>query len=408
VSFPLRRRWQRCACPDFPTARTSRSGWPAAATRAAHAGAGPHGDARSLAPPIDLSTTFERDAEGEYSGGFVYSRDDNPNRRALERALADLEGGVDAAAFASGSAAAMTVFQALRPGDHVVAAHDSYYSIRRMLDDVFVPWGLAVTFADCSDLRALAAALRPSTRLVFVETPSNPMMRVTDIAGAAGLTHSYGAQLVCDNTLPTPVLQQPLAHGADVVVHATTKYLAGNHDAMGGALIAARDNELWQRIRRLQLLGGAIPSPFASWLTLRGVTSLVPRVRWQNDAARAVARSLWDHPVVLEVLHPDLPSHPQHALAARQSAGSGGVFSVRVRGGRDTALRIASNLRLFRRATSFGGPESLVEHRASVEGPTSETPDDLLRLAIGLEEPADLTADLSQALDRAQIPAYHS
>jgi cystathionine gamma-synthase len=371
------------------------------ATRAAHAGGGPHGDARSLSAPIDLSTTFERDAGGEYSGGFIYARDDNPNRGALERALAELEGGAEAAAFASGSAAAMTVFQALRPGDHVVAAHDSYYSIRQMLDDVFVPWGLAVTYADCSDLDALAAALRPSTRIVFIETPSNPMMRVTDITGAAALAHASGAQLVCDNTLPTPVLQRPLEHGADLVVHATTKYLAGNHDAMGGALVGARDDELWKRIRAQQRLCGAIPSPFAAWLTLRGITSLVPRVRWQNDAALAIARFLAEHPAVLDVLCPDLPSHLQHAIAAKQSGGSGGLFSIRLRGGRDEALRVASQLRLFRRATSFGGPESLVEHRASVEGVASQTPDDLLRLAIGLEDPADLIADLSQALGPA-------
>ena len=368
------------------------------ATRAAHAGAGPHGDARSLAPPIDLSTTFERDARGDYSGGFVYSRDDNPNRRALERALADLEGGVEAAAFASGSAAAMTVFQALRPGDHVVAAHDSYYSIRQMLDEVFVPWGLAVTYADCSDLAALATALRPTTRLVFVETPSNPMMRVTDIGAAAELAHAAGAQLVCDNTLPTPVLQRPLEHGADLVMHATTKYLAGNHDAMGGALVSARDDELWRRIRLQQKLGGAIPSPFAAWLTLRGVTSLVPRVLRQNETALAVARFLTGHDAVSDVLYPDLPSHPQHAVAAKQSAGSGGLFSIRLRAGHDAALRVASGLRLFHNATSFGGPESLVEHRASVEGSASQTPDDLLRLAIGLEDADDLIADLAQAL----------
>jgi cystathionine gamma-synthase len=368
------------------------------ATRAAHAGAGPHGGARSLAPPIDLSTTFERDAHGDYSGGFIYSRDDNPNRRALEHALADLEGGVEAAAFASGSAAAMTVFQALRPGDHVVAAHDSYYSIRQMLDEVFVPWGLAVTYADCSDLAALAAALRPSTRLVFVETPSNPMMRVTDIGAAAKLAHAAGAQLVCDNTLPTPVLQRPLEHGADLVMHATTKYLAGNHDAMGGALVSARDDEPWQRIRRQQKLGGAIPSPFGSWLTLRGVTSLVPRVLRHHESALAIARFLAEHEAVREVLCPDLPSDPGHEIAARQSTGSGGLFSVRLRAGREKALRVASGLRLFHNATSFGGPESLVEHRASVEGPATRTPDDLLRLAIGLEDADDLIADLDQAL----------
>ena len=368
------------------------------ATRAAHAAGGSSDDARSLAAPIYLSTTFGRDADGESSGGYRYARDDNPNRRSLEDVLASLERGFACAAFASGSAAAMTLFQALRPGDHVVIAHDSYYSIRQMLDEVFVPWGLLVTQADCSDLSALGSALRPATRVVFIETPSNPMMRLTDIAGAAELARASGALLVCDNTLTTPVLQRPFEHGADFIIHSTTKYLAGNHDAMGGAVIAARDGELWQRVRAQQRLGGAIPSPFASWLTLRGITSLVPRVRSQDASALAVARFLEAHPAVLEVLHPGLPSHAQHALAKKQSTGSGGLFSFRLRGGRDEALRVASRLRLFRRATSFGGPESLVEHRASTEGPSTRTPDDLLRLAIGLEELTDLVADLERAL----------
>ncbi|HEV3088460.1 MAG TPA: aminotransferase class V-fold PLP-dependent enzyme [Candidatus Elarobacter sp.] len=371
------------------------------ATRAVHAASASHDGERSIAPPIYLSTTFERDAEGEYSGGFNYSRDDNPNRRQLELALAQLEGGADAAAFASGSAAAMTLFQALRPGDHVVVADDSYYSIRVMLDEVFVPWGLAVTYADCSDLAAVETALRPQTRLIFIETPSNPMLRVSDIAGVAALAHGIGAVVACDNTLPTPVLQQPFAQGADVVVHATTKYLAGNHDAMGGALVTARENELWKRVRAQQKLCGAIPSPFASWLTLRGITSLVPRVRWQNESALAIATFLAGQSAVREVLHPGLPLNRGHALAAKQSSGIGGLFSFRVRGGSAAALNVAARLKLFRRATSFGGPDSLVEHRASVEGPASKTPDDLLRLAIGLEESADLIADLEQALSAA-------
>ena len=370
------------------------------ATRAVRAASGLHGDERSIAPPIYLSTTFERDAAGEYSGGFNYSRDDNPNRRMLERALAELEGGADAAAFASGSAAAMTVFQALRPGDHVVAADDSYYSIRRMLEEVFVPWGLAVTFADCSDLDALRAAIRPATRLIFIETPSNPMMRITDIRGAAELAHAAGAVLFCDNTLPTPVFQKPLTLGADVVMHATTKYLAGNHDAMGGALVAARDDDLWQRIRLQQKLCGAIPSPFASWLTVRGIASLVPRMRWHEQSTLAVARFLAAHSAVSEVLHPGLPANAGHALAQRQMSGIGGLFSFRVNGGADRALRVAARLKLFRRATSFGGPDSLVEHRASVEGAKTRTPDDLLRLAVGLEDPADLIADLAAALNQ--------
>ena len=361
-------------------------------------------DERAVAPPIHLSTTFERDEAGEYSGGFNYSRDDNPNRRMLEHALAELEGGAEAAAFASGSAAAMTLFQALRPGDHVVVADDSYYSIRVMLAEVFVPWGLAVTFADCSDLAALRGAMRPQTRLVFIETPSNPLMRITDIAGAAEIVHAAGALLACDNTLPTPVLQQPLAHGADIVVQSTTKYIAGHHDAMGGALTLRQAQgdigvgAFWQRVRVLQRLCGAIPSPFASWLTLRGISSLVQRVRWQNESALEIARFLAQHAAVREVLHPGLPTHPAHALAAKQSDGIGGLFSFRVNGGRDAALNVAARVRHFRRATSFGGPDSLIEHRASVEGPATPTPDDLLRLAIGLEDRAELIADLDQAL----------
>jgi len=368
------------------------------ATRAVRAASSLHGDERSIAPPIYLSTTFERDAEGAYSGGYNYSREDNPNRKTLERALAELEGGVDAAAFASCSAAAMTIFQALAPGDHVVVADDCYYSIRVMLGDLFARWGLGITFADCSDLRALQAAIVPATRLVFIETPSNPLMRITDIAGAAALAHAAGAILVCDNTLPTPVLQRPLALGADLVLQSTTKYLSGHHDAMGGAIVAARDDDFWARIRAQQKLCGAIPSPFASWLTLRGISSLVQRVRWQDASALAVARFLAGHRAVREVLHPGLPSHAAHDLAASQMAGIGGLFSFRVQGGADAALRAAAGLRLFRRATSFGGPDSLIEHRASVEGTSSKTPDDLLRLAIGLEDSADLIADLDRAL----------
>jgi len=370
------------------------------ATRAVHAASSLHGDERSIAPPIYLSTTFERDAEGEYSGGFNYARDDNPNRQMLERALADLEGGSEAAAFASGLAATMTVFQALRPGAHAVVAQESYYGVRAMLDEVFVPWGLAVTYADCSDLRAIESAIRPATRLVFIETPSNPMLRITDVAGAAEIAHAAGATLVCDNTLPTPVLQQPLALGADLVVHATTKALSGNHDAMGGAIVTARTDKLWQRIRTQQKVCGAIPSPFASWLTLRGFSSLVQRVRWQNDSALAIARFLAGHSAVCEVLHPGLPTHPGHDVAKRQMSGAGGLFSFRVNGGTDEAPAVAARLRLFRRATSFGGPDSLVEHRASVEGPNTKTPGDLLRLAIGLEDSADLIADLDRALNR--------
>ena len=368
------------------------------ATRVVHAAAGGPDALRAVAPPLYLSTTFERDERYAFSGGFDYAREANPNRTMLEAALAQLEGGVEAAAFASGMAAAMTLFQALQPGDRVVVAHDTYYGVRAMLNEVFVPWGLRVEYVDASDPHALAAALARPARLVFVETPSNPMLRVTDLGAAARLAHDAGALLACDNTMATPVFQQPLALGADIVVHATTKYLAGNHDAMGGALVTARADAFWDGIRRRQKLCGAIPSPFASWLTLRGISTLVPRMRWHDATALAVAHALAGDARVAEVLHPGLRSHPAHAIAARQSSGTGGVFSIRVAGGRDAALGVASRLRLFRRATSFGGAESLVEHRATVEGPGSPTPPDLLRLAIGLEAADDLIADLDRAL----------
>ena len=357
-------------------------------------------EAREIAEAIVLSTTFERDQHGDYTGGFVYARDDNPNRRALERALAELEGGADAAAFASGSAAAAALFQTLRPGDHTVVADDCYYSIRVMLDEIFVPWGLAVSYADTSDLDALRAAMRAETRLVFIETPSNPLMRITDIAGAAAIAHEHGAVLACDNTLATPVLQRPIVHGADVVAQSTTKYIAGHHDAMGGALIAARDDAAWSRVRSVQRLCGAVPSPFAAWLTLRGISSLTVRVRAQHASAVRIARHLAGHPEVHDVLHPDLPAHPAHATAARQSEGSGALFSIRVRGEATRALDVAARLRRFRRATSFGGHDSLVEHRASIEGVHSLSPPDLLRLAIGLEDTDALIADLDAALAR--------
>jgi cystathionine gamma-synthase len=372
---------------------------PSFATRAVQASSARHGDVRAIAPPIYLSTTFERDEAGAYSGGFEYARESNPNRAALEAALAELEGGAGCAAFASGSAATMAVFQALRPGDHAVVANDAYWGVRVMLDEIFAPWGLAVSYADCTDIAAIEAAIRPATRLIFIETPANPKMGITDIAAAAALAHEAGALLACDNTLPTPVLQQPLALGADLVLHATTKALSGNHDAMGGAVVTARDDAFWARIRLQQKVCGAIPSPFASWLTLRGIGSLVQRVRWQNDSALAIAQFLAQHPAVLDVLHPGLPSHPGYEVATKQMTGVGGLFSFRVLGGRDEALAVSARVRRFRRATSFGGAESLIEHRASVEGPKSTTPDDLLRLAIGLEDPADLIADLDRALN---------
>ncbi len=367
-------------------------------TQAVKLGA-PHDDAAgAIAPPIYLSTTFERAADGSYPSGYEYARDDNPNRSMLEHAISSLEGGTAGAAFASGSAAVMTLFQALSPGDHVIAPDDMYYGVRLMLERCFARWGLGVTLVDTTSTENIAAAMQERTRVVLIETPSNPQLKVTDIAAAADVAHAAGAQLVCDNTMATPVLQRPIELGADMVVHSTTKYLSGHHDAMGGALATKNDNALWNEVRFLQKCCGAIPSPFACWLTLRGLPSLAHRVRRQSESALQVARYLSNHKRVERVLHPWI-SPESKDVAKQQMTGAGGVFSVCIKGGADDALRVAARTRIFRRATSFGGGESLIEHRASVEGPATKTPPNLLRLAIGLEDPNDLIADLEQAIE---------
>ncbi|MBC5825004.1 MAG: aminotransferase class V-fold PLP-dependent enzyme [Candidatus Eremiobacteraeota bacterium] len=351
-----------------------------------------------MAAPIYLATTFERDADGSYPLGFEYSRDANPNRTQLERAMAQLEGGESAAAFASGSAVAMTLFQALKPGDHVVAPTDAYFGIRQMLDKVFVPWGLSVTYADTSAPDLVEAALKDNTAMIFVETPSNPKLQVTDIRLMASLARRNNALLVCDNTVATPVLQQPFHHGADIVIHSTTKYIGGHHDSMGGVAICRQNDDYWNRVRFPQKICGAIPSPFNAWLTLWGVSSLVYRMRAHSANGLAVARFLERHNRIEKVLYPGLESHAGFDTAANQMSSFGGLMSVLVRGDAGSAMSVAARVELFRRATSFGGAHSLIEHRASVEGPNSTTPPNLLRLAVGLENPQDLIADLEQAL----------
>lgn len=352
----------------------------------------------AIAAPISLSTTFERAADGSYPSGYEYARDDNPNRRALEAALAALEGGEDAAAFASGSAAAMTLFQGLRPGDEAIVSDDCYFGVREMLRQFFVPWGLRVRFVDTSDVQKLEAATGPDTRLIFVETPSNPQLRISDIRAAARIAERCGAMLAVDNTAATPILQRPLDLGADVVIHSTTKYISGHHDAMGGSLITRKRDEFWSAIRLAQKLCGCIPSPFASWLTARALPSLAQRVRYQSDSALQIARELSNHALVERVLHPWLPAHPGSSVAHSQMSGGGALFSILVKGDADRAKRVAAQVKVFTRATSFGGPESLIEHRASVEAPGTTTPPNLLRLAIGLEQTHLLIDDLDRAL----------
>ncbi|HKP14531.1 MAG TPA: aminotransferase class I/II-fold pyridoxal phosphate-dependent enzyme [Gemmatimonadaceae bacterium] len=352
----------------------------------------------AVTPPIHLSTTFERERDGGYRQGYLYARMSNPGRQSLETALAALEGGAVAVAFASGMAATHAVFQALAPGDHVLLPEDAYYSTLRLAREVFGPWGLESDACDMTDLAAVERMLRPNTKVVWVETPSNPLLRVVDIAALASRAHGVGARCVVDNTWATPLLQRPFSLGADVVMHSTTKYLGGHSDLIGGALVARVEDDFTARLRVQQGLGGAIPSPFDCWLLMRGIRSLPWRMRGHCENAQTVARFLAAHPAIEAVHYPGLPSHPQHAVAARQMSDFGGMLSIQVRGGEQAAIDLTNRLQLFTRATSLGGPESLIEHRASVEGPTTISPRNLLRVSVGLENADDLIEDLEGAL----------
>jgi cystathionine gamma-synthase len=367
-------------------------------TLAVHAGSSPDPVTGAVMPAVHLSTTFERAADGTFPSGYAYVRDGNPNRQALESALVRLEGGATAITFASGMAATMAVLQALSPGDHVVAPLDAYFGTAKLLGDHFVRWGLEVTFADLTDPAALRAALRPNTRLVWTETPSNPTIAVTDLRAVVEIARAAGALTACDNTWATPFLQRPLELGVDLVMHSTTKYLSGHSDVMGGAVVVRETGPLGDRLRALQGTGGAVPSPFDCWLVLRGIRTLPWRMRAHCANAQTVAARLAAHPGVERVHYPGLASDPGHAVAQRQMAAPGGMLSFVVPGGRARAFEVAARLRLFTRATSLGGPESLVEHRASIEGEKTRAPEGLLRLSIGLEHSDDLVADLDQAL----------
>lgn len=371
-------------------------------TQLVHSGRGVDPATGALTAPIHLSTTFERGADGSYPQGYVYGRSANPNRQALETALATLEGGEAAATFGSGSAATFSLLQALKSGDHVVAPRNVYFGIQEILAKIMAPWGLRYTLVDTTDIGAVKGAIQSNTRLILIETPSNPQLAITDIRAVADLAHQAQAYLACDNTIPSPVLQQPLTHGADFVIHATTKYLAGHSDVISGAVITKTINPLFEQLRLIQETGGAIPSPFDCWLTLRGLQTLNVRVKAQSEAAMAIAQWLQTHPKVERVLYPGLAEHPGYAVAQQQMAGGyGGLMSILVRGGQPAALTVAAQVKLFIRATSFGGPHSTLEHRASVESPGTGTPNNLLRLSIGLEHPQDLIEDLDQALASA-------
>jgi cystathionine gamma-synthase len=366
-------------------------------TLAVHAGIRVDPTTGAVVPPLHTATTFEHEPDSTYPRGYLYSRSANPNRNALEECLSELEGGAGAVAFASASAATAAVFQALAPGDHVVAPLDAYFGTGKLLRDTFVPWGLVVDFVDMTDTAAIKAALTPRTKIVWAETPSNPLWRVTDVAAVAALAHGAGAVCVCDNT-SAPILQRPLALGADLVVYATTKYLGGHGDVLGGAVVARTRDTLFDRVRAIQGSGGAVPSPFDCWLVRRGIRTLPWRMRAHSDNALKVATFLAAHPRVEAVHYAGLSSHPQHDVARRQMTGFGGMLSMQVRGGRSAAFAVERQVRIFTCATSFGGTESLLEHRASVEGAATRSPDNLLRLSIGLEHAEDLIEDLGQAL----------
>ena len=367
-------------------------------TLAVHAGRRVDPATGAVTTPIHLSTTFERDPDGSYPRGHLYARNGNPTRASLEECLRDLEGGAAAAAFASASAATAAVFTALAPGDHVVAPTDAYHGTLRLLRETFAEWGLVTSFVDMTDAGAVERALRPETRLVWMETPSNPLWKIVDVERVAGIARAAGARSLCDNTVATPVLQRPLALGVDLVLHATTKYLGGHGDVTGGIVVTRAEDELFARVRRAQVTGGGVPSPFDCWLVLRGIQSLPWRVRAHAANALRVATFLAGHPAVETVHYPGLATHPAHDVARRQMSAFGGMLSFQVRAGRDAAMAAAAKLRLFTRATSFGSTESLIEHRASIEGPGSRTPENLLRASIGLEHADDLIEDLAQAL----------
>jgi len=373
------------------------------ATKAIHAGQDPEALTGAVAVPIFQTSTYAQDQVGVLRAGYDYSRAGNPTRTALETALAALEGGRFGHAFSSGMAAADTALRALlKPGDHLVIPNDAYGGTFRLIDKIMVPWGISYTAVPLADLDAVRAALTPETKLIWVETPTNPLLNIADIAGIAEIAHDAGAKLLVDNTFASPYLQQPLALGADVALHSTTKYIGGHSDVIGGALITS-DQELGESFGfHLKSMGG-VAGPFDSWLTLRGVKTLAVRMDRHCDNAEAVADMLLSQKKVRAVYYPGIPEHPGHDVAAGQMLRFGGMVSFRVVGGQEEAVKICSRTRLFTLAESLGGIESLIEHpglmtHASVAGSSLEVPDDLIRLSVGIEDVDDLIADLSDAL----------
>jgi len=350
--------------------------------------------------PVHVATTFLRDPDNQYRRGRCYGRADNPSSDQPQALLTALEGGADSLLFSSGMAAAAAVFQSLPRGSHVVAPRVMYWGLRSWLKNFAEIWGIETEFVDATSLDALRAAVKPGrTRLLWIETPANPLWSITDIAAAAEIAHQADTLLAVDSTAATPVLTRPLALGADIVMHSATKYLNGHSDVIAGSLTTAHKDVFWDRICAARSGGGAILGGFEAYLLLRGMRTLFPRVERACRSAQRIAEALSSHPRVREVLYPGLPGYPGHRIAARQMAGGfGGMLSIRVAGGGDAAIAAAARVEVWQRATSLGGVESLIEHRASIEGADSPVPPDLLRLSVGIEDPADLIADLDAAL----------
>ncbi|TNE35457.1 MAG: aminotransferase class I/II-fold pyridoxal phosphate-dependent enzyme [Alphaproteobacteria bacterium] len=363
------------------------------------------GEHKSVIPGIFPSTTYEREVDGSYPSGRVYTRDHNPNFDQPQQLLAALEGGKEALLFSSGMSAALAVVQALRPGDHMIAPAVMYWSFRNWLLTVAKSWGIEVSFVPNGDLTALEDAVIPGkTKLLWLETPANPTWVVDDIAGWARVAKAAGAHLAVDNTVATPLLTQPLALGADIVMHSATKYLNGHSDVLAGALITAKEDDFWARVRVNRNAGGAIPGPFEAWLLLRGMRTLHVRVARASENAMAISEYFDGRKGVRAVLYPGLKSFEGHEIAKKQmSGGFSGMMSICIEGGAEAAMAVAGRLQLFKRATSLGGVESLVEHRASIEGEGTPCPEDLLRLSIGIEKAEDLIEDMERALHGRNI-----
>jgi cystathionine gamma-synthase len=374
-------------------------------TRAIHAGQDFDPSTGAVVPPVYLTSTFVQDGIGNFRRGYEYARGGNPTRDSLQDLLASLEGGVKAYSFGSGLAAEDALLRAiLTPGDHVLMGNDVYGGTHRLVNRMFVPWGVGLSTVEMSDTDAVRAAITPATKVLWVETPSNPLMKITDIAALAELGHEYGITVVVDNTFASPYLQQPIALGADVVVHSTTKYLGGHSDVVGGAVVLA-DAELADKVGFVQFGAGAVSGPLDAWLTVRGIKTLAVRLDRHSSNAQSIAESLVGHPAIETVYYPGLPTHPGHELAARQMKAFGGMISLGLVGGAEAAKKFAESTTLFQLAESLGGVESLIGYpsemtHASVKGTELEVPENIVRLSVGIEEVGDLTADLLEALDR--------